>query len=199
MKKLYLGILSISLGIFVHGQSFIITTPSTATANLVTPLNTDVTGDTSIYYNASPVVDLVGKLYVINNTGSNKTIKVRRTILFAETGTVNQFCWGGLCYSPSTNVSTFTEVIAAGDTNKIGFYADYFPNGMAGITYVKYKFYNDNDTTEFSETTIRYASGTTGIEDEEIVLSKVYPNPAQEFISFDYNIGTNDAVITIAD
>jgi len=202
MKKVYLSVISVLCTFAgVNSQSIILTTPATATSNLVSPLATVVNDDTSYYYNASASVDLMGKLYVINNTASSMTINVKRTVLYAVGGSINQFCWGGLCYAPNTNVSTYSETIAAGDTNKTAFYTDYFPYDNAGVSYIKYRFYNLNDTSEFVETTVRYAAGTTSIEEQNNVITSVYPNPATDLINFNFATGNNitNGTITITD
>jgi hypothetical protein len=199
MKKLYLGILlaTFTLGSSFAQNTFIISTPLVGNADLVTPTGTDVTGDTAEYFNSGLINLITAPLMIINPTGSQISVKIRRTQLSIISGSSNYFCWD-LCYSPTTSVSSGTVTIPANDTVHV-FYADYDPQGNGGTSYIRYKFFNTVDSTEFSEATVKYTSGTIGIEDEEVVLSKVYPNPASEFICFDYNIGNNEGTLTVAD
>ena len=198
MKKVYLLVIIAIYGTLVFSQSaFTIITPVNPTADLVTPTDTDVTSDTAEYFNSSPSSTIVAPLLVINNSGLTIDVKVRRTVLSVVPGSVNFFCWD-LCYAPGTSVSGGTVSIAAGDTAFL-FYADYNPSGNSGTSYIKYKFYNNVDSTEFASATIKYTSGTVGIEDEEMGVTNVYPNPASQYINFDYSIGSNKSSISIAD
>jgi hypothetical protein len=199
MKKLYVAIVlaTLTLGTSFAQNTFIISTPLVGNADLVTPAGTDVTGDTAEYFNSGLINLITAPLIIVNPTASSITVKIRRTQLSLISGSSNYFCWD-LCYSPATSVSSGTVTIAAGDTATV-FYADYDPQGNGGTSYIKYKFFNATDSTQYSSATIKYTSGTIGIEDEEVSLSKVYPNPATDFIIFDYNVGTSDGTITIAD
>src|SRR5687768_16780888 len=198
MKKLYIAFLLVSLsGISFAQSTFIISTKLTPVADMVTAQGTDVTGDTVEFFNSDEYSLITAPLMVVNPNGTTKTIRVRRTILSVISGSSNYFCWD-LCYSPGVSVSG-TLPVAANDTNVSNFYADYDPLGNSGTTYINYKFYNDGDTTEFASTTVKFTSGTVGIEDQELIISNVYPNPASDFINFDYILGNHKGKITIAD
>ena len=201
MKKFYsVALLALlSCGLAFGQNAFIISTPITATADLVTPLGTDVTSDTAVYFNSDATNTLTGSLMVINPSGTAKAVKVRRTQLSVVSGSDNFFCWD-LCYTSIVSVSGGTVNIPANDTVFV-FYGDYEPNGYVGTTYINYKFYNNADTTQFASATIQYGSGLSGIEDQSVAtISNVYPNPASQYITFDYSLGNStNGSITIAD
>jgi hypothetical protein len=198
MKKLYLGILMIAIGGISFGQNaFIIRTPIAPNSDMVTANDIIVTNDTVVYFNADEYADVSGGLFqVINPSGSSMDVKVRRTTLTTIPGAANFFCWD-LCFTPPVSVSG-NVTIASGDTAKV-FTPDYQPQGSSGTTFVKYKFYNSADTTQYSTLIVKFVSGTVGIEDEELTISNVYPNPANLFINFDYTLGNHRGKITIAD
>lgn len=198
MKKLYLIILTIALNGIAFGQNaFTIITPLTSTANLVTPLNTNVTSDTAEFFNADEYATITGPLVVINNSGTLKDVKVRRTQLSIVPSTTNFFCWD-LCYTSSVNLSGGTVPIAGNDSVFV-FYGDYDPAGNAGTSYVNYKFFNGTDTTEFASVTVKFTSGTVGIEEETTAIKNVYPNPASSIINFDFVLAQGKGSIVITD
>lgn len=198
MKNIYLFfLLSISAGLTYAQNDYTISTKLVSVADMVTPINTVVTGDTAEFFNADEYSPIFAPLLVINSGVSSASIKVRRTPLSVVAGSINFFCWD-LCYAPATNQSVGTITIIPGDTVAL-FYADYNPNGNIGTSYVNYKFFNDADTTEFSSVTVKYTSGTVGVEEEKVAISNVYPNPASTQITFDYVVGHEEGNIVITD
>jgi hypothetical protein len=198
MKKLYLSILAVCVtGLSFAQNAFTISTPLTATTDLVTPLGTNVTSDTAEFFTADEFSSIIGPLVIINNGGSAKDVKVRRTQLNVVPGSSNFFCWD-LCYTSIVSVSGGTVNIAGNDSVFV-FYADYDPAGNSGSTYVNYKFFDANDTTQFASVTVKFTAGTVGIEEEAAVIANVYPNPASQFINFDYTLGNHKGSIAISD
>jgi hypothetical protein len=198
MKKLYVSILAVCVsGLSFAQNAFTISTPLTATNDLVTPLATNVTGDTAEFFNADQFSSIIGPLVIVNPAGTGKDVKVRRTQLSVVPGSSNFFCWD-LCYTSIVSVSGGTVNIAANDSVFV-FYADYDPAGNSGSTYVNYKFYNNSDTTQFASVTVKFTSGTVSIEEEAAVIANVYPNPASQLINFDYTLGNHQGSISISD
>ncbi len=198
MKKFYILIVAGCLSGAAFAQSSLTAiTPVAGAPDMVTAPNMLMDGDTAEFTTLGVINTIQGRLSIINTTGASKTVKVRRTVLSAVPGSSNLFCWD-LCYSPSTSLSSGSVTIAPGDTTML-FYGDYEPNGFAGTSYIRYKFFNQADTTDAVSITIKFTAGSLSIEDEPVVLANVYPNPASQFINFDYTIGNNNASISIAD
>ncbi len=131
---------------------------------------------------------------MVNNTSASSfdTILVYRTIYSMDAADQTQFCWGGLCYGFSTNMSGYSLAIAPQDTidySESGFHS-IFNTGTAAVTrLVHYKFYNKNNSTDSTGVTIRY-NYSTGINEVKNLgtLSDVYPNPASTVCSVKYDI-----------
>lgn len=136
-------------------------------------------------------------LYVINTTGSAIVTNVRREIIDTVPGSTNAICWAGSCYGPGLNQSPFTENIGPGDTAKNGgneFSGDYYPHGHAGITTIRYVFFDTHNANDTAWVNIRYVATVTGIssvKDGEINFSAPYPNPANSLVNFNYNLGNS--------
>lgn len=128
------------------------------------------------------------------NTGINPlNIKCAREVVSAVANTANSFCWG-VCYSTSTDTSTVSIKINPGEISN-EFIGDYFPGGLAGITTVRYVFYdvaNPDDKTTFI---LNYKATTESavVQNKQTVsFSKAYPNPANKEVSIDYEILENE-------
>lgn len=198
MKQIYLFILLvITAGSTFAQGAYTISTKLVAVADMVTPTNTDVTEDTVEFFNADEYTTIFAPLLVINSGTGSDSVKVKRTVLSVVPGTTNFFCWD-LCYSAGTSQSIGTVTIAATDTVTV-FSADYNPAGNVGTSYINYKFYNDDDTTEFANVIVKFTSGIVGIEEQQAAISNAYPNPASSQITFDYVVGQNEGNIIITD
>lgn len=131
-------------------------------------------------------------LEVTNNSNNPLNIKCAREVFSAVNNTENSFCWG-VCYSTSTDTSTVSIKINSGETSN-EFIGDYFPGGNAGITSVKYIFYdvaNPDDQTTFI---VNYKATTeSAVENnlQTVEFSRAYPNPANEEVSINYEFTEN--------
>jgi len=133
--------------------------------------------------------------FLVKNAGLiSDTIKVVRTIYSKDAADVTQFCWGGLCYLATTSTSSLSAIIASGDTidfEQNGFHA-IFNSGAACVTrLVHYKFYNIHNFTDSTGLTIRYLCLPGGVDEISKaggVISNVYPNPANSFLAFKYDV-----------
>jgi hypothetical protein len=198
--------LLVSLVITLHfsfTQSIIITTPTTITNGLLTPPNTIVNDDTVIFC----VTDMTntfedGSLLVINNTASSMPVKVKR---FAD-GTAcfgsNQFCWF-ICYNPPTSISPDIINIASHDT-ATNFHGWMTPNGNDGCCFIKYRFFNSDDTLVYADVTIKYCfahtcSESLGVEETNISALSLYPNPAAASVTVEFAPVETDGTILITD
>jgi hypothetical protein len=134
------------------------------------------------------------KEILVKNIGSiADTIKVVRTIYSVDGDDRTQFCWGGLCYLYTTNISSLSLTIAPGDTvdySESGFHA-IFNSGTSCVTRsVHYKFYNINNSADSTGVTLRYLC-STGVNELMKIggnISSGYPNPANSVVSFKYDL-----------
>lgn len=126
---------------------------------------------------------------------SNVTIDVIcvREILENIEGAVNTFCWGGQCYPPFVDTSSTATTIEP-QAVSYEFSGDHSPNGFVGITKVKYTFYDMANPGDNAIIIVNYdASETNSIENNstQFILSKAYPNPANNVVSVDYHLEGN--------
>lgn len=201
MKKLFtLFLLGSCLSI--SAQSIILTSPPTASTGLISPGTSTVINNDTITYCVDDFVFTFenAKVEVINNTGSSMDIKVKRFGTETSCFNSNQFCWT-ICYNPAVSVSPDAITVAAGDSTDM-FHGWMSPNGNEGCCFLKYRFFNANDTTQFAETTIKYcfsnncSDAALAIEDNMINNNvSVYPNPASQEVFVNYYANTSSEVI----
>jgi len=205
MKKLYILLISLSF-LPVFAQTFTILTPPGGAPGLVTAPGIDVTGDTVIYCDdfSDSTIIIQGKLYVVNETGASINTAVQRYEECLINGTENYFCWD-ICWSSAVSLSG-PMTITAGDTVDY-FYGDYKPKGNAGAGVIRYRFFDENNTANFSEVYIKFNAGGCasieecyiGIEEEHASITSAYPNPATDNITFEFDTKGETGIITISD
>lgn len=106
------------------------------------------------------------EISVKNIDPANISVKVKKTEISIIPESVNSFCWGVNCYSPSTNISTNAVSIPSNSINN-SFYAEYLPAGAsAGKTSVKYEFFNTSNTSDLTSVIVNYIEGNVSKTDE---------------------------------
>lgn len=161
----------------------------------VTASGTPVT-DEGVTFTGLPEDDLIlAHLEVTNNAEAAIDVKVRKVINYEVPESMNTFCWGGLCFSPTTIVSpNFLTVEAGATTTFEDFSGDYQPLGTSGISSITYEFFNAADSSDFAGAIVFYAT-TVGINEnilDNVELSNAYPNPANTFTTFDFDLNGID-------
>jgi hypothetical protein len=139
----------------------------------------------------------------IENTNGTAPIAVRAERITIDTvpGTQNYFCWEQ-CYEPPTSVSPTTITLGAGERME-AFYADYKPNGIAGVSTLAYCFYDDANQVDSVCATIRFTASPLGVQDvfwgNQSGISESYPNPAKTVANINYalKIGWGKAQIEV--
>ncbi len=201
MKKLLLVTASTFLSLFVSAQASMqikeVGSQQTLTANQV--LNMAVFASTNIKTT----------LDIRNTSNSPKTYNVRRydiTLNTADgTDASAYFCFGGSCYGAGTYTSPTSLVLqpgkAASDTSAEYFLlvADLDEAPVAGVSVVKYTFFNVYNTNDSMQITLRY-NGLVGINKISKDLSgiDVYPNPASESAFLKLNaLKASDSKVTV--
>ncbi|MFH1159770.1 MAG: T9SS type A sorting domain-containing protein [bacterium] len=132
--------------------------------------------------------EIVSDVDVTNNSGSAINVLVKKVEISILPGTTNTFCWG-LCFPPNIYVSPEPIQIAAGATNDIDFSGHYYPAGVAGLSIIRYVFFdqqNPSDSVCFNS----HFDALVGIADLEgrVFLSNASPNPANNQTSFGYSL-----------
>lgn len=182
MKKIYTTILLTSFAFLGFSQSIM----------LLGDDSLNVT-NTIIDVNITPSSSHLQQILVSNTSPMVKSYKVRRTIFSMDTSDSTQFCWGGLCYGYSTNVSSMTQSINPSDTINFvgnGFHAIFNAGPSLVTRLVHYQFYDPSNLSDSSGVTIRYNAFVSVNELPTIsgTISNAFPNPANSFVSFKYNM-----------
>jgi len=134
---------------------------------------------------------------IINTGSSTVDIKVSMDNFAANPNLVSYFCWGIICYPPTTFVSSDPVTLAPGDT-AASFIGYLHPSGVAAVSQVTYNFFNIADESDSVSATFIY-DFTTGVDEltSKINVSNAYPNPANNLtrISYDLNSSRNAKLV----
>ncbi len=144
-------------------------------------------GDTLAIYGDSTTITMKSHILVTNNNTVSIPVKVKKIENYIVAGSQNYFCWSA-CYSPSIYVSPDSIIINAGATIN-NFDGDYVTNSTIGVTTITYVFFNNEDPNDTVSVVVEYHVTGVGIKEaktKEIKFSNPYPNPSDNFTSFDY-------------
>lgn len=186
MKKIATTLCLLSSIIYGYGQNIVLLDHDN---NVISNTTIDISIDSS--------ANITKEIFVSNVGSIPDTIKVVRTIYSVDGDDLTQFCWGGLCYLYTTNTSSLSQTIAAGDTidfSENGFHA-LFSSGTACVTrLVHYKFYNIHNFSDSTGITLRYlcSTGVNELTKVDGVISAAYPNPANALASIKYNLNDSE-------
>ena len=135
---------------------------------------------------------MVFLVQVQNNSSNSMDVLVKKVENYLAPGTSNSFCWGGMCYPPNVYVSPNATTIPGGGISPEGeFSGDYDPGtiiGQSSISYVFFDSANENDSVMVTVLYTTTATGLTPVNEREFTISEPYPNPANGFVKFDYNL-----------
>lgn len=134
--------------------------------------------------------EYIAHMLVRNNSAEPIGVKVKKEHIAIVEGSMNSFCWG-LCFGPDMMDSPDPITVEAGATcGPEDFSGHYYPLGFSGITTVKYTFYDERDESNQVSFTVNYfiSSVSVGEEVNAPIFGNVYPNPASNMISLDYNL-----------
>lgn len=136
----------------------------------------------------------------ITNTGTpTLTLGLERQIRLEVAGSENNFCFGVGCYPPSVSVAPDPVTLAAGATDN-SLVIDYTPNGLPGITVIRYAVYNRTGTGTAADTayiTVTFDARqavVTGRADDlaaSLLLTAPAPNPAAAGTDVTLTIGVD--------
>lgn len=167
---------------------------SQADINIIKAGDPNILNDSTINFYVDPYIEFSSVVFVINTTSSTMGINLRRDIISLTPHDTNEICWGGLCSNWNVNVSPNTVSVVAHDTVKGGSGLDFNgdnTNYGLGTSTIRYVFYNSANHNDSSWVLVNYISSATGIpsmNDANISFSAPYPNPANNFVSFNYTL-----------
>ncbi len=191
MKKLILLFAGVLFTSFIFGQSLSL---SDDQGNPFTPGQTFyVIGEPSI----GPQIPV--HIYVTNNAGAALDVKIARTEDNVLPGVTDEFCWGGACFPPGTDTSFLAATIDPGQTNT-EFEAKYTHNDQFGESTYTYTWYDENNPSDQVSLVVIYKLSNVGISESlinNISISEAYPNPANAYTFFDYDIPVNTSNASI--
>ncbi len=144
---------------------------------------------------------MISHFKVKNNANGTKVVRCSKQVLSAVGLTSNDFCWGMGCYDTLTIVSGYDATIPPGASDST-FKGTYYPNSQYGTTWVRYRFYDKNNTTDSMSVVVAYHVTPTGIakpvsQQAELNAS---PNPANGMAAIGYKLapGSTNASIVIS-
>src|SRR5687768_6401808 len=109
----------------------------------------------TVYGGYTQAMPLAANFPIVNTGTQAVDVKVARKVISAVSGSENNFCWGVNCYPPFVSVSPDAETIPAAGSNNT-FIGDYTPNGMPGITTIRYSFFKTTGSPDSVHVTIRF-------------------------------------------
>lgn len=190
MKKLILLFAGLLFAGFIFGQSL----------SLSDENGTPLTSGQTFVVVAEPSVgaQIPLHIHVTNNAGTAIDVKVARSEDNVIPGVTDEFCWGGACFPPGTDTSFLTASIAPGATNT-EFEAKYTHNDQFGESTYTYYWFDDNNPTDKVSLVVVFKLSNVGIAEniKNSSISQAYPNPANAYAFFDYDIPVNNSTSLI--
>jgi hypothetical protein len=133
--------------------------------------------------------EIIQCLAIINKTNDPVHVKVKKTFINILPGTENTFCWK-ICLDKSVFISPWYITILANATDYDDFSGHYRPNGVSGVSTIKYTFFVSDKIGDSVHVNVNYAAYPLGEQElaDGSMLTKAYPNPADNQAAFAYNI-----------
>ncbi|MDD2412800.1 MAG: T9SS type A sorting domain-containing protein [Bacteroidales bacterium] len=161
-----------------------------------------LTNDQEISFPVDINTEMLGSpttaIKVENTTNDYVLVKVKKTIIDTVTGSRNSFCWGQ-CFEPRVYTSPTPLIINENETDEESFFAEYWPNGIAGITSVRYTFFiydseivdPDINYTDSVSVIMHFVVEPASVEQyikSNSTLSNARPNPASSYTNIPYSL-----------
>jgi hypothetical protein len=160
---------------YSYGQSLLLTYNSKPVNDSVINVNVDVYESALIHVN------------VINQSNEDLTVRVKKIVNNAISGSENTYCWAGKCLHHDSIYSNRMS-ITAGDTIK-DFYGDYNAKGNPGKTSVTYVFIT-NISDDTAAVTINYNGTDVSVNNikNEVLFFETFPNPADNVVNIRFSV-----------
>lgn len=161
--------------IFFFISLFTLTTYSAfAQSFTLSDIHGPLTHDTILDVYAFATQDVLEEhIYVTNNSSQELKLLVKKDELEVLDGSMNTFCFNGLCFPPHVFVAPYSLNMPPGHTSgETDFYGDYYPAGLVGSTLIRYTFFDEDNTDDSVSVQIRYNTLTSlSLSDENGVLT----------------------------
>jgi len=163
----------------------------------------DITNGTLAVHGSPSSSAIKAEVFLHNGMEESMLVWAKKIEIEVLPDTYNSFCWANHCYTPSVFDSETGITLAAGETsNATDFYGEYYPEGNAGSTIIKYEFFSRNESFETVSVTVTYTADVTSsvpLRLNQVMFSDPRPNPARDFALFDYQLpsGTNSARLVV--
>ncbi len=170
----------------LYSQTLELTTPEGQILNY---------GDTITVNGSSQSSELIAHVYVKNISNSTVSVTCTKSYISIIPGSSNTFCWANNCYPPNIFTSTGSKTLAPQEV-ATDFSGDYYPNGNAGISFIRYTFnvYHGDSAWII----VKYdATGSSVLTNSYTYFSKPYPNPASEYVFISLSKLSNHQKATI--
>jgi hypothetical protein len=152
-------------------------------------------GDTvTVWIDPSTTNYLDYTMAIHNNSDNGMNVKVARKILKPLADMQFTFCLGTICYGPGVDscaAGHYLFVSGGGASAEEEFKASYTTMDIIGTAIVRYNVYNKDNPADSVSVVIKFWVSPTGIEEDVMkggYMSEVYPNPATNSISLDYQL-----------
>ncbi len=148
-------------------------------------LQTNVWGDANY--------QMLGRADIKNITNDTLYVKLKRYNVDVVQGSQSAFCWD-LCYTPFTGESV-NALMMEPNVVKNNFYADFFPDGNAGLSKIKYCFFDQSNMADSACIMVYFYASPTGVETmiytDVNSVSQAFPNPASATAKLNYTLRNN--------
>lgn len=137
--------------------------------------------------------EMIQHIQVRNLSDVPVNVVIKKDELEMVEGSSNYFCWGN-CYASFAFVSKPVEMAAGTVSNEdeLAFHHNYDPTysfdpelWLTGVSVVKYTAYNEQNESDCVNVTVKFEYDPTSVDENNISLSRAYPNPASSEVHFD--------------
>lgn len=131
---------------------------------------------------------LSGGINIVNHAPIDMNLLVFKGIQLVPNGTINWFDFGGMTYPAGQDTSAIVSV--PGMATDESFMAHYYADGIEGGGQIVYAFQSPENPAAYALMLFSYAAALD-IDEDILALtefSSAYPNPAENTVSFDYDI-----------
>jgi hypothetical protein len=147
----------------------------------------------------NPISPVASYAIVRNISNGFRNVKVKRQVISQQAGHVTYFCWSTGCYGPNTNESPATDNVSLDSQMVDSSFKGYVvPNGVAGITKVRYCFQTTENPLDEVCYTVTHSFGATSVMPATPVsrvtsVQAIY-DPGSQTIHVDVNGGKIDVM-----
>lgn len=130
--------------------------------------------------------EIIAEMDINNITSDSIPVMLKKVELSMMPGTASLFCWG-LCFSPTVFVSPNPLTIFAHSTDSLNFSGHYLPQGVPGMSVIRYVFYDERNPSDSVCFNVNFHAYPLGVQDpSKTALLSAYPNPASGNVTITY-------------